>query len=143
LNGATLPHADYDMYTAILKVGINASTSYLTRSKRFLDDLKSSLHNLYGYGKSMLVSAIKDGSHVIRNFLCEKWAAVDSSLLGRFPTRNILPCPCNIDDAEGDKDRFSKDKASDEMRQHFHEGAMACYRESIRYIMKYGVCQLL
>lgn len=120
---SSLPHSDYDLHITIVKVGVNASTTNLARSKRSLPILSKIWGKLAKFAKVRLLSSLKVA--IVSRLLCEAWVAATP----RFPTRRIPPCPCNEDDAKDD-DRFQPEESPRLVRQFFHKKSKSCFRQA-------------
>lgn len=74
-------------------------------------------------------------SSIARRLLCEVWVAATP----RFPQRSIPPCPCTMNDAEHNDDRFVEERyenkylnaAAGLLRRYvLHKGSRSCYRQA-------------
>jgi len=129
-----LPLSDYNLHTAIVKVGVNTSTTSLDRSKRssHISAATRILEKLKVFAKARLISTIK--TSITRRLLCELWVRAAP----QFTTTNLPPCPCNVSDASKDS-RFIEEKYDNEyvnaaaslLRQYvLHPKSRSCYRQA-------------
>lgn len=118
----SLPRAEYDLHVGLVKVGVNTSTTSITRYKRN-SGTSQLLGKLGKFAKLLTISSIKDS--IAARLLCEVWVAATPN----FPTRDVPPCACNSEDAEGD-DRYEEETTPAKVRQFFHPKSSICYRQA-------------
>ena len=118
-----LTNSHSDFHVAIVRVGINYSTTTTTKSKQLLHGLDKFLSKIARYSNLTFISSIK--SSITSSLLCEAWTAATPL----FPTKSIPPCPCKEFAARNDY-RFQLEDYPSWLRTVLHLKSKICFKQA-------------